>query len=70
MKDYVGRVLTKEHLKIAVVGDIDAASLGALLDRTFGGLPAKSNLTPVRRHRGHASRRNANSSRSTYRKPW
>ncbi|WP_298259302.1 pitrilysin family protein [Bradyrhizobium sp.] len=47
MKDYVARVLTREHLKIAVVGDIDAASLGALLDRTFGGLPAKSRLTPV-----------------------
>jgi zinc protease len=47
MKDYVGRVLTREHLKIAVVGDIDATSLGSLLDRTFGGLPAKSNLVPV-----------------------
>jgi len=47
MKDYVGRVLTKEKLKIAVVGDIDAASLGRLLDQTFGGLPAKSNLAPV-----------------------
>src|SRR5581483_195017 len=47
LKDYVGRVLTKEHLRIAVVGDIDAASLAALLDRTFGGLPAKSRLTPV-----------------------
>jgi zinc protease len=47
MKDYVARVLTREHLKIAVVGDIDAVSLGALLDRTFGGLPAKSRLTPV-----------------------
>ena len=47
MKDYVARVLTREHLKIAVVGDIDAASLEKLLDRTFGGLPAKSRLTPV-----------------------
>jgi zinc protease len=47
MKNYVGRVLTREHLKIAVVGDIDAASLGALLDRTFGHLPAKSTLVPV-----------------------
>jgi len=47
MKDYVGRVLTKEKLKVAVVGDIDAASLGRLLDQTFGGLPAKSNLAPV-----------------------
>ena len=47
MKNYVGRVLTREHLKIAVVGDIDAASLGTLLDRTFGRLPAKSTLVPV-----------------------
>ena len=47
LKDYVARVLTREHLKVAVVGDIDAASLSALLDRTFGGLPARSNLVPV-----------------------
>jgi zinc protease len=47
MKDYVSRVLTREHLKIAVVGDIDAASLGSLLDRTFGPLPAKSKLAAV-----------------------
>jgi zinc protease len=47
MKDYVSRVLTRERLKIAVVGDIDAASLASLLDRTFGGLPAKSKLVPV-----------------------
>jgi zinc protease len=47
LKDYVSRVLTKEKLKISVVGDIDAASLGRLLDQTFGGLPAKSNLAPV-----------------------
>jgi zinc protease len=40
-------VLTREQLKIAVVGDIDAASLESLLDRTFGGLPAKSRLTPI-----------------------
>jgi len=47
MKDYVAHVLTREHLKISVVGDIDAGSLGSLLDRTFGGLPAKSSLTPI-----------------------
>src|SRR6516162_8871095 len=47
LKDYVGRILTKEKLKIAVVGDIDAASLGRLLDQTFGGLPARSSLTTV-----------------------
>ena len=30
-----------------MVGDIDAASLGSLLDQTFGGLPAQSNLAPI-----------------------
>src|SRR3984893_11028662 len=39
LKDYVRRVLAKDTLRIAVVGDIDAASLGKLLDQTFGGLP-------------------------------
>jgi zinc protease len=47
MKDYVSRVLTREKLKIAVVGDIDAVSLGRLLDQTFGALPAKSKLVPI-----------------------
>jgi zinc protease len=47
MKDYVGRVIAKDTLRIAVVGDVDADTLGKLLDKTFGGLPAKSNLTAV-----------------------
>jgi zinc protease len=47
MKDYVRRVLARDTLKIAVVGDIDPASLGKLLDQTFGGLPAKAELVPV-----------------------
>jgi zinc protease len=47
LKDYDRRVLARDTLKIAVVGDIDAASLGKLLDQTFGGLPAKATLTPV-----------------------
>jgi zinc protease len=47
LKDYVRRVLAKDTLKIAVVGDVDAATLGQLLDKTFGGLPAKATLTPV-----------------------
>ncbi|AMA59922.1 M16 family metallopeptidase [Bradyrhizobium sp. CCGE-LA001] len=47
MKDYVGRVLAKDTLKIAVVGDIDPATLGKLLDQTFGALPAKAELKPV-----------------------
>jgi zinc protease len=47
LKDYVRRVLARDTLKIAVVGDVDPATLGKLLDQTFGALPAKSSLTPV-----------------------
>jgi zinc protease len=47
MKAYVGRILAKDTLRISVVGDIDADSLGKLLDKTFGGLPAKASLTPI-----------------------
>ena len=47
MKDYVRRVLAKDTLRIAVVGDVDPATLGKLLDQTFGALPSKADLTPV-----------------------
>ena len=47
LKAYTKRVLARGKLKIAVVGDIDAATLGPLLDRTFGGLPAEPELAPV-----------------------
>lgn len=47
LRAYAKRVLTRDHLKIAVVGDIDAATLGPVLDHVFGGLPAKGALTPV-----------------------
>jgi zinc protease len=47
LKDYVRRVLAKDTLKVAVVGDVDAATLGKLLDQTFGALPAKSDLAPI-----------------------
>ena len=47
LKDYVRRVLAKDTLKIAVVGDVDPATLGQLLDKTFGGLPAHAELTPI-----------------------
>jgi len=47
MKAYVGRVLAKDTLNIAVVGDVDAATLAKLLDDTFGSLPAKAQLAPV-----------------------
>ena len=47
LKEYVRRVLAKNTLKIAVVGDVDPATLGRLLDSTFGGLPARASLRPV-----------------------
>jgi zinc protease len=47
LKSYTKRVLARGKLKVAIVGDIDAADVGALLDRTFGALPAEPELMPV-----------------------
>ena len=47
LKDYAKRVIAKDTLKIAVVGDITPEALGRLLDSTFGALPAKADLVPV-----------------------
>ncbi len=47
LRDYVKRVFARDNLKIAAVGDIDAAKLGDLLDNVFGDLPAKSERKPV-----------------------
>jgi zinc protease len=47
LKDYVQRVLARDTLRIAVVGDVDPDTLGKLLDKTFGGLPAKASLTQI-----------------------
>ncbi|ORE94527.1 peptidase M16 domain-containing protein [Stappia sp. 22II-S9-Z10] len=37
----------KDNLVISVVGDVDAETLGPLLDRAFGDLPDTATLTPV-----------------------
>jgi zinc protease len=44
---YTGRTLARDNLKVGVVGDIDAETLGVVLDRVFGSLPAKAQLRPV-----------------------
>lgn len=44
---YRKRVFARDHLKVAVVGDINAAQLGALLDKVFGDLPEKGDLAAV-----------------------
>jgi zinc protease len=41
------RLLARDNLKIAVAGDIDAATLGPMLDRLLGSLPAKAEPLPV-----------------------
>jgi zinc protease len=47
LKAYAKRVLTRANLKVSAVGDIDAATLGPMLDRVFGSLPATGNLSPI-----------------------
>ena len=47
LRSYTRRVLARDHLKVAIVGDIDAQGAGALLDRAFGKLPAKAELQMV-----------------------
>ncbi|WOH76942.1 pitrilysin family protein [Bradyrhizobium sp. NDS-1] len=47
LKDYARRILAKDTLRIAVVGDVDPDTLGKLLDNTFGALPAEAELTPI-----------------------
>ena len=47
LKSYTGRVLARDNLKIAIVGDIDADTAKTMLDRVFGSLPAKAQLTPI-----------------------
>jgi zinc protease len=47
LKDYTRKVLARGNLKVAVVGDIDAAATGAMLDRVFGALPQEPTLTAV-----------------------
>ena len=44
---YRDRVFAKSNLKVAVVGDISEARLGALLDEVFGGLAEKAELTEI-----------------------
>jgi zinc protease len=47
LRGYVRRVFARNELTISIVGDIDAKAAGALIDRAFAGLPAKSDLKPV-----------------------
>jgi zinc protease len=39
--------MARGTLRVAAVGDIDAATLGKMLDEVFGSLPAEPQLTPI-----------------------
>jgi len=47
LRDYVHRVFARNGLTISIVGDIDAAAAGKLIDRAFAKLPEKNDLKPV-----------------------
>jgi zinc protease len=47
LRGYTARTLTRDTLKVAAVGDIDAATLGKVLDQVFGALPAAGTHKPV-----------------------
>ncbi len=47
LKAYTTRVLARDTLKVAVVGDVEPEALGVLLDKAFGALPAKGSPAPV-----------------------
>lgn len=47
LRDYVRRAFARKELVISIVGDIDAATAGKLIDRAFANLPANNDLKPV-----------------------
>jgi zinc protease len=47
MKDYVRRVFARDTLKIGIVGNVDVAAAGKIVDQIFGSLPAKADLVEV-----------------------
>jgi len=47
MRSYLKRALTRDNLKIGIVGDVDAPTAGRLVDRAFATLPAQGALAPV-----------------------
>ena len=47
LADYRARAFARDNLVVGVVGAVDAKTLGPLLDKAFGGLPAKADLKPI-----------------------
>lgn len=53
LKGFVKRNFARDNLFVAVVGDIDSATLARHLDEVFGSLPDKAELTPVAEAKWH-----------------
>jgi zinc protease len=47
LRDYVRRVFARNELTVSIVGDVDAAAAGRLIDRAFGALPARNDLKAI-----------------------
>ena len=47
LESYRRATFARDNLSVAVVGDIDAATLGVELDKLFGGLPPHGQIRPV-----------------------
>jgi zinc protease len=47
LRAFTHKVFARDNLKVAIVGNIDAATAGKLIDQVFGGLPAKAQVAPV-----------------------
>jgi zinc protease len=43
LRTYKDKILARDNLKVAIVGDIDPAAAGEMLDALFGDLPVKAN---------------------------
>lgn len=47
LRNYVKNVFSRDTLKVGIVGNVDAATAGALVDKAFGALPAHAVLREV-----------------------
>ena len=47
LTEYWSNTFARDNLRVVVVGDIDAETLKPMLDKVFGGLPAKAKLKPI-----------------------
>jgi zinc protease len=47
LKGYVRRTFARDNLKVGIVGNVDAEAAGRIVDRIFGGLPAKAELKEI-----------------------